>query len=105
MLLDAAGGPASSRPRAPDPSPYPLPSGELGTLHRPDWDDVDEAALAEGNLLCPLEGLLLGVGLDQVEAAEGLLGLGKGAVHDLALSGLEAHAAGVAIRAQALAHD
>src|SRR5207247_10939622 len=73
--------------------------------HLPDRPHLDEAALAERNLLRPLDGFLLGVALDQVEATQGLLRLGEGAVHDLAVPGLEADAGGVAVRAQALAVD
>jgi len=71
----------------------------------PDRPHLDEAPLAKRDLLRPLDRFLPGVALDQVEAAQGLLRLGEGAVHDLALPGLEADATGVAVRAQALPHD
>src|SRR5207245_6075905 len=83
--------------RAPEPAPV--------RLHVPDRPQLDEAPLTERDLLRPLDRFLPGVTLDQVEAAQGLLRLGEGAIHDLALPGLEADAAGVAVRAQALAHD
>src|SRR4029453_13742956 len=71
-------------------------------LHLPDGDHVDEAAFQERDLLSPLHGFLLRRRLDQVEAAQRLLGLGEGAVHDLPVAGLDTDAAGVSVRAQAL---
>src|SRR6185503_816972 len=73
--------------------------------HRPDRSHLDETALAQRDLLRPFHRFLLGIALDQVEAAQGLLGLGEGPVHELALPGLEADAAAVTIGAQALAVD
>src|SRR5436309_6808838 len=84
----------------------PQAAGDLTRRsHLPDRPHLDEAALAERDLLRPLDGFLLCVALDQVEATQRLLRLGEGAVHDLAMPGLDADAAGVAVWTQALAHD
>src|SRR5438552_13130882 len=98
--------PRSFDPTARHDTRRPQAAGDLTRRsHLPDRPHLDEATLAERNLLRPLDGFLLGVALDQVEAAQGLLRLGEGTVHDLALPGLEADAAGVAVRAQALSVD
>src|SRR5881397_2621849 len=97
--------PARGSPRAemlPDTPPL---GGTARRSHLPDRPYLDETPLAERDLLRPLDGVLLGIALDQVEAAESLLRLGEGAVHDLALASLQADAAGVAVRAQALSGD
>src|SRR5262245_32970078 len=73
--------------------------------HLPDRTHVDEAALAERDLLGPLHRLFPGVALDQIEAAECLLRLGERSIHDLAMAGLETDPARIAVRAQALAVD
>src|SRR5207245_9720784 len=86
--------PPPQPPGAPPPPPH---------LH--DRPNHDEATLAARDLLRPHDAFLLGVALDQVEATQGLLRLGEGAVHDLAMTGLDADAAGVAVWTQALAHD
>src|SRR5207247_8818308 len=72
---------------------------------RPDRAYVDVAALAEWDLLRPLDGFLLGGALDQIEAAQGLLGLGERAVHDLSLAGLDPDPAGFAVGPERLAVD
>src|SRR5437867_13005362 len=103
--------PSDICPRSIDPTDRhdtrrPQTAGDLTRRsHLPDRPHLDEATLAERDLLRPLDRFLPGVALDQVEAAQGLLRLGEGAVHDLALPGLEADATGVAVRAQALPHD
>src|SRR5204863_8052009 len=73
--------------------------------HPPDPTYVDVAAIAARDLLRALDGLLLGGALDQVEAAEGLLGLGERAVHDLSLAGLDPDPAGFAVGPESLAVD
>src|SRR5262250_1416880 len=74
-----------------------------GRLHRPDRPHVDVPAVAQRDLLGPLDRLVLALAVDEVEAPEGLLGLGERPVHDLALAGLEANPAAVAVGPQALA--
>src|SRR5438445_13561808 len=88
--------PSDICPRSFDPTDRhdtrrPQAAGDLTRRsHLPDRPHLDEAALAERNLLRPLDGFLLGVALDQVEATQRLLRLVEGAVHDLVLHGLEA---------------
>src|SRR5712691_1584200 len=100
MLLDPA-----TTVRAVGLLTRPRGRGSCRRSHGPDRPYVDEAALAERDLLRPLDGFLLAVGLDEIEAAQGLLRLGEGSVHDLALPGLQTDAAGVAVWTQALSVD
>src|SRR5207237_2490782 len=72
-----------------------------GTSHRPDGPDLDVAAVAQRQLLGPLDGLVLRVALDQVVAAEGFLGLGERPVGDLRLARLEPDPGAVAVGSQA----
>src|SRR5262249_305321 len=85
--------------RAPSAATPGLPS------HRPDGPDIDRSALAERDLLRPLDRLRLRIAFDQVEAAEDFLGLGDRAVGDLTLAGLEADTARAIVAPQALAVD
>src|SRR5262245_20294613 len=93
----------SSAPMADRRSPSRGGGPGAARSHRPDRADLDEAALAERNLLRPLERLLLAVALDQVEPAQGFLRLRERAVHHLAMACLEAYAARVGVRTQPLA--
>src|SRR5436190_22970049 len=74
-------------------------------LHLPDGPHVHVAALGDGHLLRPLQRLLLRGALQQVEAPERLLRLGEGAVGDLRVAGLDAHAARLGLWAQSFGHD
>src|SRR5207247_677645 len=106
---------ASGRRRGPPargslPRAEMLPDARAGLLartplpsHRPDREHVDVTTFTERDLLCPLHGLLHRVAVDEVEAAQDLFRLGEGTVRDLALSGLEADAAGLRVGTQALA--
>src|SRR5262249_10508065 len=85
--------------RAPSAATPGLPS------HRPDGPDIDRSALAERDLLRPLDRLRLRIAFDQVEAAEDFLGLGERAVGDLTLAGLEADTARVLVAPPALPWD
>src|SRR5215475_4133471 len=72
---------------------------------RPDRLDFDGAVFAERELLGPLDGFVLRLALDQVEAAENLLRLREGAVGHLPLSRCEPYAAALLVRAQTLGED
>src|SRR5262245_32488099 len=76
-----------------------------GSIARPGGPDLDGAVVAEREPLGPLDGFVHRVALDHVEAAQSLLRLGKGAVGDLDPAGLDANAAGLFVRAQALRVD
>src|SRR5262245_4947 len=88
-------------------APGSASAGEAPTTwarsHRPDRPDLDGAALAERDLLRPLDRLGLRVALDHVEAAQDFLRLGERPVRDLSLTRLEADAARVLLAAPALA--
>src|SRR2546428_13597610 len=84
--------------------PAPADRARRTRLHVPDGAHVDVTALADGNLLRPLERLLLRSALEQVEAAQDLLRLRERAVHHLALAGLDADAAGLVFRPEPLRH-
>src|SRR5262245_51408766 len=58
--------------------------------HWPDRTHVDEAALAQRDLLGPFDGFFPRVALDQIETAQAFLRLGERPVHHLALPGLHA---------------
>src|SRR5687768_8293253 len=79
-------------------------TGRHGTSHLPDGPDLDEAAGAGRQLLGPLDGLLLRVALDEIEAAQHFLRLGERAVGHLGVAVLGPHARAVTGRAQAVGH-
>src|SRR3989475_1044511 len=73
--------------------------------HLPDRPYLDEAAVAERDLLGPLERLFPGITLDDVEAAERLLRLGEGAVGHLTVPGFEADPARLGLGPERFADD